>query len=237
MIPKYLYTPHIELRIRVNDSEGVLFMENDMKVQKGTTTVGIYCKDGVVLAADKRATAGFIVNKKTQKIHKITDNMAVTMAGLVSDAQLLVKLIRAEVKLKDLATLRASTVKETANLLAGMLYMNLRKMSMVPGIVSFLLGGHDHEGHHLWDLGIDGSTTEVEDYVSDGSGSVFALGVLEALYKKGITVEEGVKLAVKSIGAALQRDVNTGNGIDVIVIDGKGVRTVLEKDLNIKIEV
>jgi proteasome beta subunit len=86
-------------------------------------------------------------------------------------------------------------------------------------------------------LGIDGSVTEVEDYVSDGSGSIFAYGVLEALYKKGMTTEEGVKLAVKAIGAALQRDVNTGNGIDVVVIDNKGVRTVLEKDLNIKIEV
>lgn len=212
-------------------------MENDVKLQKGTTTVGIVCKDCIVLAADKRATAGFVVNKKAQKIHRITDNMAVTMAGLVSDAQLLVKLIRAEVKLKDLMTLRTSTVKETANLLAGMLYMNLRKMSMVPGIVSFLLGGYDNDGCHLYDLGIDGSVTDVDDYVSDGSGSIFALGVLEVLYKKGMNVEEGTKLAVKAISAALQRDINTGNGIDVIVIDNKGVRTVLEKDLTLKIEV
>ena len=212
-------------------------MESDIKVQKGTTTVGIVCKDGVILAADKRATAGFIVNKRTQKIHRITDSMAVTMAGLVSDAQLLVKLIKAEIKLKDLQTLRTSTVKETANLLAGMLYMNLRKMSMVPGIVSFLLGGNDKEGNHLYDLGIDGSVTEVDDYVSDGSGSIFALGVLEALYKKNMPVEEGVKLAIRAIGAALQRDVNTGNGIDVWLIDEKGVRVVVEKDLNIKIEV
>ncbi len=212
-------------------------MENEMKVQKGTTTVGLVCKDCVILAADKRATAGFVVNKRTQKIHKITDYMAVTMAGLVSDAQLLVKLIRAEVKLKDLATLRTSSVKETANLLAGMLYMNLRKMSMVPGIVSFLLGGSDSEGTHLYDLGIDGSVTEVEDYVSDGSGSLFALGVLEAMYKKGMSVEEGTKVAVKAISAALQRDVNTGNGIDVMLIDGKGARMILEKDLTPKIEV
>ena len=209
-------------------------MENE--VQKGTTTVGLVCKDGIILAADKRATAGFVVNKKTQKIHKITDTMAVTMAGLVSDAQLLVKLIKAEVKLKDLVTLRTSTVKETANLLAGMLYMNLRKMSMVPGIVSFLLGGSDAEGNHLYDLGIDGSVTEVDDYVSDGSGSVFAIGALETLYRKGMTVDEGVKLAVKAINAALQRDTATGNGIDVIVISDKGVQTVLEKDLTIKVE-
>ncbi|MCX6709193.1 MAG: proteasome subunit beta [Candidatus Woesearchaeota archaeon] len=212
-------------------------MENDMKLQKGTTTLGLVCKDGVILAADKRATAGFIVNKKTQKIHKVTDFMAVTMAGLVSDAQLLVKLIKAEIKLKDLMTLRTSSVKEAANLLAGMLYMNLRKMSMVPGIVSFLLGGSDSEGQHLYDLGIDGSVTEVDDYVSDGSGSVFALGVLEALYRKGMTVEDGTKLAVKAISAALQRDVNTGNGIDVIVIDSKGIRTVFEKDVTPKIEI
>jgi len=208
-------------------------METEHHVQKGTTTVGIACKDCIVLAADKRATAGFIVNKKTQKIHKVTDNCAVTMAGLVSDAQLLVKLIRAETKLKDLQTLRSSTTKEMANLLAGMLYNNLRRFSAVPGIVSFLLAGSDSEGSHLYDLGIDGSITLVDDYVSDGSGSIFALGALEALYKKSMSQEEGVKLAVRAISAALQRDVNTGNGIDVWVIDQKGIRVAVEKDLNI----
>lgn len=211
-------------------------MEHEKKLQKGTTTVGIVCKDGVVLAADKRATAGFVVNKRTQKIHNITPNMAVTMAGLVSDAQLLVKLIRAEVKVKDLQTLRTSTVKETANLLAGMLYYNLRKMSPVAGIVAFLLGGQDEEGSHLYDLGIDGSITEIEDFVSDGSGSVFAFGVLEAMYKKNMSVDDGVKVAIKAIGAALQRDTATGNGIDVWIIDEKGAREVEHRDYNIKIE-
>lgn len=209
----------------------------EKNLQKGTTTVGIVCKDGVVLAADRRATAGFVVNKKAQKIHKITDNMAVTMAGLVSDAQLLIKLIRAEVKLKDLQTLRTSTVRETANLLAGMLYNNLRRPSMVEGIVAFLLGGHDSQGSHLYDLGIDGSLTEIDDYVSDGSGSIFAFGVLEALYKKGMSVDEGVKLAQRAISAAIQRDVSTGNGIDVFVIDSKGVTQVVDRDVTPKIEI
>ncbi len=208
-------------------------MDYETQLQKGTTTVGIVCKDAVILAADKRATAGFVVNKHTQKIHKINDRIAVTMAGLVSDAQLLVKLIRAEVKLKDLQTLRRTNVRETANLLAGMLYNNLRKPSMVAGIVSFLLGGNDSEGSHLYDLGIDGSITEIEDYASDGSGSIFALGVLEAMYKKGMSTEEGIKLATKAISAALQRDVNTGNGIDVWVIDSKGITVAVQKDLNI----
>ncbi|HLC32730.1 MAG TPA: proteasome subunit beta [Candidatus Nanoarchaeia archaeon] len=208
-------------------------MDYEAQVQKGTTTVGIVCKDAVILAADKRATAGFVVNKRTQKVHKINERMGVTMAGLVSDAQLLVKLIRAEVKLKDLQTLRKTNVRESANLLAGMLYNNLRKPSMVAGIVSFLMAGNDEEGSHLYDLGIDGSITEVDDYASDGSGSIFALGVLEAMYKKGLSADEGVKLAVKAISAAMQRDVNSGNGIDVWVFDLHGITIAVQKDLNI----
>ena len=208
-------------------------MDYESQVKKGTTTVGLVCKDAVILAADKRATAGFIVNKHTQKIHKVNERMGVTMAGLVSDAQLLVKLIRAEVKLKDLQTLRKTSTREAANLLAGMLYNNLRKPSMVAGIVSFLLSGNDEEGSHLYDLGIDGSITEVDDYASDGSGSIFALGVLEVMYKKGLSTDEGVKLAVKAISAAMQRDVNSGNGIDVWVFDNRGITVAVQKDLNI----
>ena len=67
-------------------------MENQLKT--GTTTVGIVCKDGVVLAADKRATAGhMIVDKQAEKVHVISDDFAVTIAGSVSEAQLLIKLI------------------------------------------------------------------------------------------------------------------------------------------------
>jgi len=210
--------------------------EKDIKPLKGTTTIGLVCKDGIILAADKRATAGFIVNKREKKIHPISDTMAVAMAGLVSDAQLLVKLIKAELKLKDLHTGRFSNVREAANLLAGMLYANIRRMSMVPGIVGFLLAGKDEQGFHLYDLGVDGSVTKSDDYVSDGSGSVFAIGVMESSYKKGMTIDEGIKLAVKAINAALQRDFYTGNGIDVVAITESGMRTVLERELTIKLE-
>ncbi|MEM4306919.1 MAG: proteasome subunit beta [Candidatus Woesearchaeota archaeon] len=213
-------------------------MESDKEVKtlKGTTTVGIVCRDGVVLAADKRATAGLVFSKKEKKIHPIADNMVVAMAGLVSDAQLLIKLIKAELKLKDLQTGRYSNVKEAANLLAGMLYMNIRKMTMVPGIVAFLLAGKDNEGFHLYNLGIDGSITKFDDYTSEGSGSVFALGVLEANYKKGIGIDEGIKLAVRTVNAALQRDPNTGNGIDVVTVTDEGIKTVLEKELVERLE-
>lgn len=206
-------------------------------LKTGTTTVGIVCKDGIILAADRRSTAGYIAHKKFHKVIQIADNMAVTVAGTVSEVQLLAKLIKAELKLKDLQTGRISNSKEAANLLSGMIYSNFRRMAFFPAITGFLLGGFDQDGGHLYELGVDGSVMDVEEYTSDGSGSLFALGVLESTYKKGLTIEEGVKLVVKAINTAIQRDPNSGNGIDVITITEKGVETVFEKELIAKIEV
>ncbi len=202
------------------------------QLRTGTTTLGIVCKDGVVLAADKRATAGnLIVDKRAEKVHIINDDVAVTIAGTVSDAQLLIKLIKAELKLKEVRTGKKATMKEAANLLGGLQYSNIRRMSMMPGIAHFLLGGKDKLGTHLYDLFPDGSVTRIKDYVSSGSGSVFAYGVLESQYKENMTTDEGVALAVKCINASLQRDTYSGNGIDVLVVKDSGLRKVIEKEL------
>ena len=199
----------------------------NQNLQKGTTTLGLVCKDGVVLAADRRTSGGYtIMHKHADKLVKIDDNMVITTAGLVSDIQLLSKLIRAELKLKKIRTGRKPSVKEAANLLAGMMYNNIRRPSMVPGIVGFLLGGFDEHGTKLYDLGVDGSVMEYKDYASNGSGSTLALGALEAIYKKGMTTKEGVEIAKKAINSAIQRDMPTGNGVDIFVIDQQGARKV-----------
>lgn len=206
-------------------------------LKTGTTTVGIVCKDGVVMGADKRSSAGYLIaNKRQTKIVKVDDYIAVTQAGLVSDAQLLSKLIKAELRLKNMRTERKATVKEAANLLAGMLYSNIRRPSMFMSVVGFLLGGFDKYGPQLYNLGIDGSITQMYDYSTDGSGSVYAMGVLETLYKPEMTMEEGIELVVKAINAALQRDMATGNGIDVITIDKNGYKHQFTKTYEEKIE-
>ena len=102
---------------------------------------------------------------------------------------------------------------------------------MFPGIAHFLLGGKDKEGVHLYDLFPDGSVTKITDYVSSGSGSVFAYGVLETQYKTDMLTSDAVKLAVKCVNTALQRDSASGNGVDVIVINNKDIRKVVEKEL------
>lgn len=206
------------------------------QLKTGTTTVGIACRDGIVLAADKRATAGtMIVDKRADKVHIISDDFAVTIAGNVSDAQLLIRLIKAELKLKEVRTNKRPTAKEAANLLGGLLYSNIRRMSMLPGIAHFLLGGKDMEGVHLYDLFPDGSVTKIRDYISSGSGSVFAYGVLETQYKPGMTTADGVKLAVKAVETALHRDSASGNGIDIVVISDKDIKKVMEKEVEVSL--
>ena len=213
-------------------------MVEDKELKTGTTTLALNCKDGIVLAADKRATSGYLIShKKFDKILSITDNISVTVAGTVSDVQLLAKYIRAELKLKLIRTERECSVKEAANLLSMMVYNNIRKLSLIPGISHFLIGGKDESGFHIYDLAPDGSIVDVDDYTTSGSGSVMVYGVLETLYDKKINVEEGVKLALKCINAAVQRDIASGDGIDIVSITKDGVKKVLSKEISTKIEV
>lgn len=205
----------------------------------GTTTLGIVCKDGVVLAADRRMTLGgqIVSSRDFQKAMILDDDLAITVAGGVSDVQLLVKIIKAQLKLEQMRRGKKLPVHSAANLLANLVYQNIRKLSNIPGITGFLLGGRDAKGIYLFSLGIDGSLVEHKDYTSDGSGFMFALGVLESSYKKDMTIEEGVRLAVKSINAAIQRDTASGSGIDVITITKAGVKKVLEKQLDFKLTI
>lgn len=206
----------------------------EAQLHKGTTTVGIVCKEGVILAADKRTSAGYMIaDKKTEKVKKISDHMAITTAGLVSDAQLFTKVIRAQLRLISIRKGKEPSVKEAANLLGNMSYQNIRQPSMIQGIVGFLLGGVDKYGNHLYEIGCDGSLSYADDYRADGSGCTVALGVLETLYKKDMGMEEGVKVAAKAINAAVHRDMASGDGIDVFAITKEGVKKVMQKQVSV----
>jgi len=199
------------------------------RLKTGTTTVGLICKDAVILAADMRATAGnLIVDKRINKVVPITDTVAVTTSGSVSDLQLLIKYLKAELKLRHIQNGRASTVKEAAHLLSAWVYQILRSQM---GVCHFVLGGYDKEPA-LYDIFPDGSLTDVSDFVASGSGSIVAYGVLEDQYRANMSVDEGVQLALKSVNAALQRDSASGNGVNIYVIDKNGIRSVMSKTLN-----
>ena len=209
-------------------------MKEEMKT--GTTTLGFKCKDGIILATDRKVTSGFFIAGSYEKVVKITDDIAVTIAGTVSDIQLLTKLIKAELKLRTLRTGKINTVKEAVNLLSNMVYNNIRKFSLIPGISHFIIAGKDYKGFHIYDLSPDGSVNHIKDFVSSGSGSTMVYGLLEAAYKKDMSVKDGIELAKKCINSAIQRDAASGNGIDIYMITKDGIKKVFEKELKVKVE-
>lgn len=205
---------------------------SDKILQTGTTVIGVATNDVVVIGADKRVTLGgtFIAHKKFDKVSLITDKIVVATAGNVSDVQLLLKITQAELKLKKLRAKAEPTVKSAANLFATLTYENIRKLSPIIAITAFLVGGNDIKGNWLYEIGVDGSITEHKDFVSVGSGSVIAYGVLESNYRKNMKRDEAIQLVIKALNAAMQRDTATGSGLDIVVIDEKGAEKVLEQE-------
>lgn len=196
-------------------------------LQSNTSLVGIVCKDGVVLGADRRITAGnLVIGKNYNKIMKVNDYIAVSYTGGVADAQLTNKILAAELRLQELKTRSKSTVKAAAHLLAMLTYRNIRYPSMIPSIVGTLIAGLDEKGKaSLFTVEPAGGVYEVEDYDANfSSGMPYILGLLERQYKKDITVKEAIELAKECLKSSTQRDVGSGNGIDVFSITKSGIK-------------
>jgi len=197
------------------------------EVKKGTTTIGIVCKDGVVMATEMRATMGtLIAHKTTQKLFKIDDNLGLTVAGVVGDAQTLARYITAEVELYKLKRGQPMSVRSaatlTSNILAGSRFY--------PYYVGLILGGVDRDGNHVYALDMVGGAIP-DDFVTTGSGSPYVYGVLEDHYEKGMSVTDGMDLAVRSLHAAMKRDSASGDGYSVASITKEGFTSLDEKEL------
>src|SRR3989338_151427 len=125
-------------------------MDSELKnsiLKTGTTIIGIVCKDGVVMAADRRSTAGNIVfGKNIQKAVKINDYLVMSGTGNASDIEMQKKIIAAQLRLKELKSKKRPTVREAANLIGMITYQNIRQPAMIPSIVGTLVAGFDEDG-------------------------------------------------------------------------------------------
>lgn len=212
-------------------------MNEDIKtsiMKSNTSLVGIVCKDGVVLGADRRVTAGsLLMNKDYVKIMNVNEYLAVCYTGGVADAQLVHKLIAAELRLKGLKTKTRPSIKESAHLLAMMIYRNIRTPAMIPSIVGTLIAGVNEDGKtELYTIEPAGGVYQVTDYDANfSSGMPYILGFLERTYKKDLSVKEGIELAKECIKSSTQRDVGSGNGIDVMTITKDGIKHVVSEEI------
>ena len=196
------------------------------KLKTGTTTVGITCKDCVILAAESKSTMGYLVSSKTsQKIYKVDDRIAITTAGGAGDTQQLARVLKAEIQIYKLTRNSDFTVNAAVNLLSNILQNN----RYYPYMAMLIIGGTDKNGYHVYSIDPVGGL-EKDEFTSTGSGSPFAYGVLENEFKSNMSKEDGIKLAVRAIRAARERDVfSGGKNINVLVIDKNGMQFVDEQ--------
>ncbi len=185
------------------------------QLKKGTTTVGLICKDSVVLASEKRATMGsFIASKAARKIYQVDDRMGLTTAGIVGDAQTLVRLVSVEARLYKTRRQEPMTVKAMTTLLSNV----LNGQRMFPYLVQLLVGGIDRNGAHIYSVDPFGGNTDEREIAATGSGSPIAYGVLEDKYSTDMSLEEGVALATQALRSAMKRDSASGEEIEIVTI-------------------
>ncbi|MBX5329163.1 MAG: archaeal proteasome endopeptidase complex subunit beta [Candidatus Bathyarchaeota archaeon] len=202
---------------------------NDLEkrlVMKGTTTIGVVCKDGVILASDTRVTMGFYVaHKHGKKIYKIDDHIGMTIAGSVADAQRTVDIVTANAQLYKINMNRPIPISSAARIIANLLFST----RYVPFLAQVLVGGVDETGPHVFSLDPFGSLTE-EKCVATGSGSPIAYGVLEDQYKEDMSVEELLPVIAKAVGSAMKRDAASGDSFNIAVIDKNGYKELTDKE-------
>jgi len=197
------------------------------KVKTGTTTVGITCKDGTVMATEHRATMGHLIaHKNTQKLFKIDDNMALAIAGLVGDAQLLERILSAEVQLFKLKRGTPMTILGASSLMANI----LSGRRYYPYWVQLILGGIDESGPSVYSLDAAGGFIP-DKFTTAGSGSVFVYGVLEDHFKDNMSINDASDLAIRGITAAMKRDSASGDGIELCQITKKGFKILAEAEI------
>ncbi len=193
---------------------------------KGTTTIGVVCRDGVILASDTRVTMGFFVaHHKGKKVYKIDDHMAMTISGGVADAQRVVDILKANAHLYRLSTSRPMPISSAARLVANLLFSS----RYAPLQAQILIGGMDGTAFHVFSVDPFGTITE-EKMVATGSGSPVAYGVLEDKYKPDTSVKDMISTVVRAVESAMKRDAASGDSFDVSIIDKKGYRELNDKE-------
>jgi proteasome beta subunit len=186
----------------------------------GATTIGVVCADGVVLASERRISYGyFVMSKSGKKLFQIADNVGAACAGLVADMQVLTKEVAVQLRLYSFERDRIASVRSAAKVMAALLF----ERRLYPYLAQTIVGGIDEEGPSLYVLDPLGSVIG-DKFASVGSGAEIAVGVLEAEYKQGMTVDQGKELVKKAAKAALARDIGSGNGLDIMAITKSGIK-------------
>jgi proteasome beta subunit len=186
---------------------------------QGATVVGLVCSDSVVLAAEKRVSWGrMVMSRSGKKVFKVTPNMGLAFAGLVSDMQALTREATAYANLYELDHNRSISVKSMSKMISNMLFSR----RLMPLLMETVVGGVDEDGPAVYSMDPVGSLIP-DKFITAGSGAPIAMGLLEAQYSEELDLEAGADLALGAIRSAVARDVVSGDGVDMLLIRAKGM--------------
>jgi proteasome beta subunit len=206
----------------------------------GTTVLGLKFADGVVMAGDRRSTAGtYIADSKIRKVFPADDLSAIAIAGAAGQAVEIVKLFQLELEHYEKITGDRLSLEGKANRLAQMIRDNL-PAAMQGLVVVPLFGGYDErrrEGRIFY-YDATGGRWEEDDYQTTGSGGLPAKNSLKKRWRPGLSREEAIRVAVEALIDAAEDDAATGGpdivrGIlpNVVVITAEGVRDVPDEEV------
>jgi proteasome beta subunit len=178
----------------------------------GTTIVAAVCDGGVVMAGDRRATAGNMISQRDiEKVFPGDEYSCVGIAGVAGIGIDLVRLFQVELEHYEKLEGRSLSLEGKANRLAGLVRGNL--MGAMQGLVAVpILAGFDEETRRgrIFSYDVAGGRYEEQRFSSIGSGSVFARGSLKKLYRDGMAVEDVVLACMQALYDAADDDSATG---------------------------
>ncbi len=178
----------------------------------GTTIVAAVCDGGVVMAGDRRATAGNMISQRDiEKVFRSDEFSCVGIAGVAGIGLEVVRLFQVELEHYEKLEGRSLSLEGKANRLAGMVRGNLP--AAMQGLVAVpLLAGYDEEtgGGRIFSYDVAGGRYEEQRFFSIGSGSVFARGALKKLYRDGMSAEDVVLACMQALYDAADDDSATG---------------------------
>ncbi len=184
----------------------------------GTTTVAVTAADAVVVMADRRASAGgrFVTSKDTRKVEEVHPTAAVALSGAVGSLQDYTRRLRSRADQYEIRRGDPPSVAAFATFAGNLLRNGPYRM------VRPILGGVDSDGPQVYDLDGGGAVMDAP-YAAKGSGTQFALGVLEREFRPGLSVDAATDAAARAVESAIERDTASGNGVTVAEITAERV--------------
>jgi proteasome beta subunit len=210
------------------------------EVAHATTIVAIRCATGVVMAGDRRATAGYtIAGRRMEKVAPADDWSGVAIAGAAGPAVEMVRLFQTQLEHYEKVQGDGLSLEGKANQLAQMVRANL-PAAMSGFVVVPIFGGYDQRRGigRVFNFDATGGRYEEIDFTAQGSGSVHARNWIKSGWHDAISADDAVDLAIRSLFAAADEDVATG-GPDLVrriyptiaVIDADGYRQLADAEV------